>query len=501
MNAILKTFLLLITFLTLSCGEEMASKGTHKVDYQAPGVIAMSSESCGSFHYVKPPVDILVVIDNSGSTNNSRFAQVRTQIANIINSISNDFDYHIYVAPLFPIGNESKTSYPLIISGTPNTVPGYSSNLINIENLPYFQARGNNYENGIDRIIELIDANKDSIGSTGKVFRRGTNLLTVMISSGDDNSICEYIAGTQGSIACDNNKFNLKKQKLLSYLDDNAVVASAVSESINLKTMRSIASVGGLNAESLRFITLVPHSNCNSFRVGTSYKLMSQEIYQAQGLTDDPSFRDSRDICGGNYEALFSAVNSSIRKVLIEHKYDHWVINPNNVAIQQNDIILKKIKANGQQELLSPNQTNGYQYLGYKVNQPTRYAPDSGEPQTGLMVKLFGNARVTYPECIVSKTRTPTEYFGYVTLKRKPDLSTVIVEKNGQVIPRSTTNGWESYYNNDYMDTINIKIQGPGSYSEATPAINQSGYVIKLYGDAIYSNSDSIRVTFKPADL
>ena len=37
---------------------------------------------------------------------------------------------------------------------------------------------------------------------------------------------------------------------------------------------------------------------------------------------------------------------------------------------------------------------------------------DPGEPQTGLMIKLNGSARLEYPECVIAKTRTPTEYFG-----------------------------------------------------------------------------------------
>lgn len=484
----------LLPLLVASCGEELVTKGTNQDSITTQGIVTMSSESCGGFHYEKPPVDILFVIDNSGSTNNNRFEQIRAQIGNTIATVSQDFDYHIYIAPLFPDINESITSYPLLIAGSPSTVPGYASNITNIESLnlsslPAFAPRGNNNEKGIDRTRELLNGNK----GTNKVFRPNSNLVAVMISTEDDNSFCEPGLGM-----CDH---PLSQTEL----------SNKIEALYNVKA--------SLNSPIFRFISLVPFSNCApSFRTGKYYRQVSQNFYSRQGLTDDyTSFKDSRDLCSGNYSTLFQAVNNSIQKVLVGHTYGHWAINPNDVAINENNIDLKKRLANGNFVQLSQSGSNGFELLsgsqgtntGYRINFDILESPSNKhELKTGLIVKLNGNAKVTYPECIIAKTISPTEYYGYVVLNRKPDLSTVRVVINGSEVPQSTTNGWSSHYNNQYMDTINIKIIGPNNatppvynYNGASPAINKSGYVLKLHGSAVYSNSDTIQVFYKAADI
>ena len=132
----------------------------------------------------------------------------------------------------------------------------------------------------------------------------------------------------------------------------------------------------------------------------------------------------------------------------------------------------------------------------------TRYEPTSGESFTGYVVKLYGSARVTYPECIQVKTQTPKEYYGYINMTAKPVESSIVVQINGKTISKSTSNGWELIKSNGqprFYDNKNIKITSPTDYSEATPAVNRSGYFLKLNGSAVYSNGAAIEVFYDPA--
>jgi hypothetical protein len=56
---------------------------------------------------------------------------------------------------------------------------------------------------------------------------------------------------------------------------------------------------------------------------------------------------------------------------------------------------------------------------------------------------------------------------------RKPLLDTIVVKINGQLVPQSSTNGWE------YIET---------------------GYLIRFHGSAIPGATDKISIDFKPAE-
>ena len=240
---------------------------------------------------------------------------------------------------------------------------------------------------------------------------------------------------------------------------------------------------------------------------------MSDAIYDFMDYTDDnTSSKDSVDLCSGNYKSLFTSINNSIKAVVVGHKYDHWKISSASEAqIQNNDITVTKILADGQKINVPIGSQNGFEYIGHKSNRNTRYAVmrdtnndgipeevlDPGEPQTGLMIQLNGSARIEYPECIIAKTRTPTEYFGYIALPREPQVSTISVTVNGQNLPQNTTSGW-SYVG--WRDILNIKVPGSTNAS-VNPPLNKTGYFIQLHGDAILTNGDDITVHYKPAAL
>lgn len=470
---ILSIFTILM-FILSACGEEILTRGTISDSFTGTEVQKFSTKNCANRHFIRPPVDILFVIDNTGSTLQQNFQAMKSEIASTINYVSQEFDYHILVAPLLP-GTESINSYPLLLNNT-SSIPILSNvNVVSPNNLQFFSnVTGNNAEHGFSRAYDIINANR----SNG-IFRENANTVVVMISNGDDN---ESMISIQGNKVSDPAKFQNLKNKLLS---------------LTKKYASSNPVTNPLNAQSFRFLSLVAHSSCNGFKTGTNYRKMSLDVYNFMGYTDDPKL-NSYNLCSGNFIDLFTSVNNSIKEVQVGHSYDHWLVSKANMAsIQSDDIIVKKIKADQSQVNIPNDPANGFTYLGFKENQNTRFAPTPGEPETGLIVKLNGNAKVTYPECIIANTRTPTEYFGFISLATEPDESTIKVFVRENEIPKNNTNGW-SYLG--FLETKNIKVSGPGD-TPVEPPLNKSGYFIQLHGDAIYTNGESVEVFFKAKKL
>lgn len=456
--------------LLSSCGEEILTQNTLSETFLAHDIETFQQNTCSAMRLIKPPVDILFVVDNTGSTLDQDFQAIRNQIAATVSTISNEFDYHIYIAPLKKLPGQDNSAYPLIVSDT-STLNTTALNIMQLKDLGtsnfFNQATGGSTESGFERVYELVNEN-----TANGIFRPDAHTITVMISNGDDTDV---IKSSNFGKSFDPVAFAQKKQKLLGL-------------------------AATLNSESFRFISLVPHTSCHGWRAGTYYKRMSAEIYDAhpgsvEPYGDDPSMKNSRDLCSKNYSNLFSVVNNSIRHQLVGHKYDHWKISSaQSSAIQEDDITVLKVSQNGATVSIPQSTQNGYEYLGYKQNINTRYLPDPGEPVTGLVIKLNGNARVAYPDCIIAKTRTPTEYFGYAVLPREPQVETLKIEINSQDIPSDSQNGW-TY--EGYKETLNIKVPGPEGVS-TEPAIFKSGYFIKFNGSSIYTNGDKINIYYKP---
>lgn len=460
--------LTILALFSVSCGEEVLTQNTLSTAFTATDLEAFEYTTCAASRFTKPPVDILFVVDNSGSTLQSSFEQIKQQISSTVSTISNEFDYHVYIAPMNSITTSSSEiySYPLIISD-PSSVPNIASlNVIQPEQLSsttfFSQASGNNQEYGFLRAYNVINANRNN-----GIFRNNANTIVVMISNGDDN---ETVISINGNQVPDNSKFNTRRQNF-----------------INLANTMS--------ADSFRFISLVPHSNCNGWSTLGNYRKMSNQLYDHYGQSDDPSMKNSRDLCAGNYGSLFSVVNNSIRANLVGHKYDHWKIsNATEADIQSDDITVTKVAENGVETNIPVGAANGFEYIGYRTNQNTRYEPDAGEPASGLMIRLNGNARLEYPECIRAKTRTPTEYFGNFPIPREPDLASINVIINGVNIDQDGANGW-TYLG--WREVFNMKVPGPTGAS-INPPLNKTGYFIQLHGNAIFTNGDSIKIFYKP---
>jgi len=470
-----KNILLILTLLMMfSCGEEILTTGAQSGSTEVGSQQVTNLQNCAQMQLDKPPVDILYVLDNSGSTVSKDFQSIKSGITNTINSISNEFDYHIYITPLIGRSSTPITKYPLVVNDTTSLPSTNQLNIRTIDSLSkndfFPQPSGGQREIGFERSYDIITSNR----SNG-IFRSNAHTIVVLVSTEDDDGGITYVGGNPSPY--NQNYFNARRNQFLSLKNSP------------------------MNAETFRFISVVPFTNnCKTnYRRGNKYIEMSQAIYNtlAPQYKNDPA-RDTKNLCSNDINGIFTSVNTAIRSVVTGHKYDHWLISnaTNGSQIQEDDITLTKVLSNGSQVNIPRSSSNGFRYLGYRSNQNTRYSPTVGAPVSGLVVRLNGNARVNYPECVIAQTKSPIEYYGWAVIQRQPIQSSIVVKVNGNTINKSNSNGW-SY--SGYFDSKNIKINHNGASNQ--PGVFKSGYFIQLHGSAIVSNGDLVEVFFTPAPI
>ncbi len=462
--------LLLALGLGASCSKEQFAGSPKGDSFTADTVKVYQNQTCAGHTLVKPPVDILYLVDNSLSAQYLGSA-VKSQIQNTIQSISGEFDYHVLVAPLMPLSGENLSFYPVLTNNA--GALGGGVNVVSMENLTFFATpTGINSEAGFDRSVQLIQANR-----TNGVFRDGAHTLVVLVSNGDDTSTKSCFNGQ-----C----FSLNQTQFDARL---AAFASLKSD---------------LNALQFRFFSVVAHTQgCQSgYLQGASYRQMSGAVYTnlAPDATDQDSrqYPDSYDLCNNAYVSMYQGVNKSIRQLVEAHTYNYWPITSNTGAsINENDIQVFKVLANGSQQAVPESITNGFEYVGPLTGQNTRVLPTPGEPKSGLFLRLHGSGQVTYPECLVVRTSSPIEYYGYVVAPSEPKPETIVVRVRGEDVPQGGPNGW-SY--EGYRENQNIKVDSSGNPASGAP-LNKTGYFVKLHGSSIYASGDTVEIFYTPKPL
>ncbi len=467
------TSYLVLLLLSIACGQQEFATPKQTDSFSTSPLKYDSSYLCTGYTHIKPPVDILFLWDNSGS---QYFVNPETKQAlnNTINYVSSKFDYHILLAPLIPPAG-SDPQY--LVAASPDNLAVAALNKMipqsEATNRINFPPAGSTLEAGATRALEVI---RDNI-SNG-IFRQNAHTIVVLMSNGDDNSY----KGTYSST-----------------LAREQYIQSSTSDLISLRD-------NTLHAMQLRFISLVAFTACQTgFTANYVYREISKRIYQSppangERPTDQSgkALPDSYNICTTEFNHLFDGINNSITDVLLKHVYNYWPIGHNSQTSFDPGTIEVTKEVNGQVvSRLNRSSTNGFEYVGYKVNQNTRIEPTPGEPYTGYLIKLNGDAKAVYPECVVIKTQRPASYYGYIQLHSKPIVSTVKLYINGNFIPQSSTNGWTyvGYYKNK-----NIKVKSPSEPSTpGEPAENYTGYFLQMHGNAIYTNGAQIKVIYDPA--
>lgn len=462
----------LLFILLFSCAKEEIGVQKATQGDEVPDTIKSSMFACSDHTKIKPPVDLLFVWDNSTSSTFLN-SYTKTALQGTIDLVSKDFDYHIMIAPLHPSNTEGR--HPVIVSDPEGLSSSVISNrLVASDQINFFNSTaGSSLEAGFDRVHDLIFTENAAISG---VFRRSAYTIVILISNGDDN---KYMEG----------------QPHYNPALDAADYAIRLDNFIRLKN--------DLNSTQFRFISVVAHNDgisCHGSggtKIGDRYRRMSNSLYSTSGSDDQSgsSHPDSYDLCNTSFLNLFDGVNQTIQAIIQPHQYNYWAISKDPV----NPSSIEVTKNNGTK--LIKDDPNGFRYIGFQTNRNRRILPSPGEPYTGYMIELLGSGQVTYPECVVVKSNTPTEYYGFIALDKRPQIDTVHIWINGQEIPQSSSNGW-TLYSNNFIASKNIKVKSPSEpHIGGSPADYRSGYFLELHGTAIYDSGSSVSSSYLPAPL
>ncbi len=472
----MKKYFYLLFFILVSCGKQQFATNKYAEEQSTSSIKTQNwnNPAYSQFTYIRPKVDFLIMIDNSGSYNYIK-PKIEGSLRTLVDHISNDFDSQIAIAPLMGTGNSSEY---YVIDEDP-------SNLIGVPNsqlIPLSQAGqkivsfnpGLGKELGLDRTKSLYNDFRNK-----NIIRGDSHQMVVLISNGD------HLSGDEPT--------------------PYDITTFAPQKYLGIKSTLT-------QQEQFRFFTVVPHTICNGVKQSYGvYRKVSGLFYNDVPntfKTSYPTNGDSFDICG-NFTNIFESINRTIQPEVLRHTYDYWplVVTNDSNYIHDNDIDVDDLEVaivdvNGNEKLLQKSTTDGYSYIGFQQGLQIRKLMNGvasrGEAYNGFFIKLNGQQNeVTNPSWVRIRTKTNTHYYGYVKLDYKPDPSSIKLIINGAEVPKSTTNGWE------YLggpSTRNIRIKGIGDYTPVTPAVTKSGWFIKLHGNKIYTNNSSINVHYFPQD-
>jgi hypothetical protein len=470
-------FSLALFLAALSCTKEEFTRTNNKSSVTIDAVKVVEVAGCA--RYSPPPLDILLLVDNSLSVNYLN-ANLPSLVSSIIRKSQQFKDYRIYIAPLIGRDNETdaqKQQYQLVSN---DCRPGENLNIDakcvapDSVLLPVVESNIPS-ELGFKRVQDLLALNsKQNIANAKPVFRAGSYKMVILLSNGNDTDLTFDGSGN----TFDTGQFEGYFQGFLNYS------SSALSKSLQL-----------------RFISIVNFSKCGSTvkLAGTRYTEMSRRLYQAQGITDSPGLNpDSYDMCTNSVGDLFARVATTIDKFKTGHVYNFWPIGDMNGV---DPTKLEAMKSPSGEKLILNDLQNGFKYVGYRVNQNIRESPVVSnivpkEIYNDHFLELFGEGKVTFPECLYVKKPGFTKYYGYAILPDQPDLNYLTVKINGNEISQGAPNGWVYL---GFKQSTNLLVNSPTDLSPITPGIFKTGYVLKFYGSSVYQDGSLIEIVYKKA--
>lgn len=454
------------------CGSEQFGSSPKTTTESVSPLKSYSHNSCSTYTLIKPKVDVLYVIDNSASSYYIA-SDIKTAISNTVNSLSADFDYRVVGTPLLETASGNNDYQVMTNSTDLYGIPSDSRKISSSGSFSFFgNAPISGVEKGLGRVVSFVDAHKNAL------LRPNAYTVIVLVSNGRDLEVEEDAGFGNGETRLNTANYNAR-----------------------LSSLRSLKSPG-LNALQLRMISVTAKSVCQSgWRSSNlSYVKMAKQLY-VDSLAQDSAAQDSYDLCSaGGISSIFTAINNSIKQVVLPHSYRYWPITfaENNETVSTSEIRVTKVTPNGSTVDLTRDMEWFYEDRGTAQSVNTRELPTVGEPIVGRHFIRFQNL-VTYPDCVLVTSVSRTEYFDYVVLPQKPIIATLSIRINGQVIPKSTTNGWSD--ETSVQQTINIKAPYPSAADE-NPPVMRTGFMIKLNGASnYYKSGDNVEVNYNPAGV
>lgn len=406
---------------------------------------------------------------------------IRTEVNKVVDYISQDFDYRILLAPLIGSGLKDARlamDHPGnlstdILANKEFIVPYQLASTVLANYTPNVNTQ---QEFGLERLNELTN-----LAHRLNIFRNGSYLMVVIMSNGDDLGF---------------NKSGMHK------------TASEMEKYYRAQLDQVVKLKETCKHKDLRVFSLVRHGKCTRGYAEPNYfyKRLSADMFQRSTTASDSekqtsSQKDSYDLCQEGEKHIFSGINSTIKAVTIGNVYNFWPIarssdppfDTSKIRVFKNNVEIFEKGAGDE---------NGFRYAGMKTVNLRRF-PTVGDSFTGHVIELFGNAEVVYPDTMTIYTQAPLAYYGYVRLDGEPLVSSIKLTINGKSIPEKTeasSSGWK-YMTEGFRSSWNIRVRGPGDDRPATPAENKTGYFLKLYGDAIFTNNEaaSVQIDYQPA--
>lgn len=505
-------WLLSTALLIQGCGnKEIFSPNKAASETTVNSALQTSSTLCSTKTHIKAPVDVLVLFDNSPSSNAFN-ATTRARLTSMIQGfVQDNFDYHIMVAPLVTPKSENystdssssilrDTSSAVIFASDASSLNASVQSKLrptsSISSISFPVSTGNEYS--IKRAYEIIQANR-----ANGVFRNNAYTMIAVLTNGNDTQCTDskgYSCGLSDKL------FYNSTINQLTCLGHNTPFSPA----------GAACSGTSLDSSMFRFISLSPKTtSCGT--PGTYYHYASNEIFN-NGLatrsyvdsnpmimSSSSVYNDARDFCNSSAD-IFSHIRSSIKDVVLKHKYNRWPVAESYANIDTSTIKVKLIgptnnvirELTNNSGVSSP--SNGFSYAGVctisgSENCNTRYYPTpGGEPFPGHVIRLHGSDEVEFPNCLSVEYYAPTEVYRYVYLPYgTPREDTLELYVNNQKIEKSTTNGWEYIGNQCASSLTDGKVLN-------LPASGSCGPILRLNGTSAVTtkqgSSISVRVDY-----
>lgn len=536
--------LTLVSWALTSCSDPEfgAVRGVNQDS--TPNVRISSQNTCANFTLIRPQVDILFLWDNSTS---SYFInpQTRQALNQLVNNVSNRFDYHIVLAPLVRANNWGVNDHMRIVTYDTAGLSAQAMSMRvakeNASNFLSFPPASSSFESGLERTREILHNNQ-----TNGIFRQGAYTIIVAMSTEDDNSYQLGFNHPPAQFSSAHRQYVDNKMHELLCIRGNysGVYGSSYTGGIY---GANCSGAPALNSSMFRFLSIVANNtqqcsnnNINNAKVGASYQMASNKIYLEDYTNNNPAHTDqtgapwqerpnggynlydNTDICRADYRGIFDGVNSVIQDTVVKHTYNYWPVAQPAASVDPDTLIVRN--SNGQEfyEIpssvviiedtggkddrdLSNQPIHGWRYAGVQ-NRNTRFLPSHGESYEGHLVQLFGQAKVTYPDCMQITFSAEREYYGYVHITSKPLESSIELRINGSLIPRcassSSNHCWvleKQGSEPHYQTNKNIKISSPTDFTPATPPDTRTGFFLRLRGNAVYSNGANVNVVWLPS--
>lgn len=343
-----------IALMAISLLSSCGNKKFQKLEYSSTAI-------AGQYVYIKPKLDLVIFQDNSDSMANA-MAQVKPQLSSFLEQLDTNWEYRVVVLPLLSQQNiNTKTVLATDCTGVP------SASCVGPSGVGYFNSltgdggwitsRDSSVGN-VDYGFQNMNYNINSLVSSG-FLRSDAALAMMIIANNDDHTGVTYnyrpdgaVTGINYNSATTINSFNAYKNYFLS-----------VKSSTTLDRLYSVVA-----AQS--------YTDCyggGRTWAGIRYQNMAAALGGA-----------SYDLCNNGLPNVLSDIRARLVTVVQTIEFNYVVLpeepTPGSISISKNGTALPQ------------SAVNGWEYVGYRSNQPTSFAPVSGNIKSGYMIKLNGTA-------------------------------------------------------------------------------------------------------------